>query len=203
MIRPVLLAPFLLAGTALVTVASPVAAQQQSEGYKFLQAVRDAKNDEVIAAVEKPGSRIVDTRDVTNGDGALHIVTKRGDAPYLNYLLQHGADPNLRDAGGNSPLMIAVGAGQVGLIPLLLTAHANPNLGNTAGETPLIRAVQRRDVATARVLVNGGANPDQTDRMAGLSAREYASRDARSPAMVKLFDEVKVKPKAAVAGPRL
>lgn len=197
MIRPVLLAAVTLAA------AAPAAAQQQSEGYKFLQAVRDAKNDDVIAMVEKPGSRIVDTRDVTNGDGAVHIVAKRGDLPYLNYLLQHGADPNLRDAGGNSPLMIAVTFGQVGLIPLLLAARANPNLGNTAGETPLIRAVQRRDVGTARVLVTGGANPDQPDRVAGLSARDYARRDARSPAMVKLFDEVKVKPKAAVAGPRL
>ena len=198
MIRPVLLAI-----TALATLAAPVAAQQQSEGYKFLQAVREAKNDDVIAMVEKPGSRIVDARDVTNGDGALHIVTKRGDLPYLNYLLQHGADPNLRDAGGNSPLLIAVTSGQVGLIPLLLAARANPNLGNSAGETPLIRAVQRRDVATARVLVTGGANPDQPDRVAGLSARDYARRDARSPGLIKLFDEVKVKPKAAVAGPRL
>ena len=197
MIRPVLLL------AALVTVATPAGAQQQSEGYKFLQAVRDAKNDDVIAMVERPGSRIVDTRDVSTGEGAVHIVVKRGDLPYLNYLLQHGADPNLRDGRGDTPLLIAVTIGQVGLIPLLLTARANPNLGNGAGETPLIRAVQRRDLATARVLVNGGANPDQVDRVAGLSARDYARRDARAPGLAKLFAETPVKPKAAVAGPRL
>ncbi len=191
--------------TASLAVASavPLAAQQQSEGYKFLQAVRDGKNDDVISMVEKPGSRIVNTRDLSTGEGAIHIVVKRGDLPYLNYLLQHDADPNLRDGQGNTPLLVAVTGGQVGLIPLLLAARANPNLGNGAGETPLIRAVQRRDLATARLLIDGGANPDQPDRVAGLSARDYAKRDARSPALVKLFDETPVKPKAAVAGPRL
>ena len=195
-------APSLAASLAVVT-AVPVVAQQQSEGYKFLQAVRDAKNDDVIAMVEKPGSRIVDTRDFSTGEGAVHIVVKRGDLAYLNYLLQHGADPNLRDGQGNTPLLVAVTGGQVGLIPLLLAAHASPNLGNNAGETPLIRAVQRRDAATARLLIDGGANPDQPDRLAGLSARDYAKRDARSPALAKLFDETPVKTRPAVAGPRL
>ncbi len=194
------LAPLALATLAL---AAPVAAQQQSKSYEFLQAVREAKNDDVIRMVEAPGSRIVDTRDPSSGEGALHIVVKRGDLPYANYLLQHGADPDLRDGQGNTPLLLAVTYGQVGLIPLLITARANPNLGNTAGETPLIRAVQRRDLAMARTLLSSGANPDQADRIAGLSARDYAKRDTRSPALAKLLDETPVKAKAAVAGPRL
>ena len=189
--------------TAALVVAAPVAAQQQSDGYKFLQAIRDAKNDDVIAMVEKPGSRIVDTRDLSSGEGALHIVVKRGDLPYANYLLQHGADPNLRDGQGNTPLLVAVTYGQIGLIPLLITAQANPNLGNAAGETPLIRAVQRRDLTMARELLNGGGNPDQPDRVAGLSARDYAKRDTRTPALTKLLEETPAKSRAAVAGPRL
>ena len=193
------LAPLLIA----LVLAAPATAQQQSKSYEFLQAVREAKNDDVIRMVEAPGSRIVDTRDLSTGEGALHIVVKRGDLPYANYLLQHGADPNLRDGQGNTPLLIAVTYGQAGVIPLLLTARANPNLGNSAGETPLIRAVQRRDTAMVRALLNGGANPDQADRVAGLSARDYAKRDTRSPALAKLFDETPAKSKAAVAGPRL
>ena len=192
---------FLIVPTLLLV--APVAAQQQSKSYEFLQAVREAKNDDVIRMVETPGSRIVDTRDLSTGEGALHIVVKRGDLPYANYLLQHGADPNLRDDGGNTPLLVAVTYGQIGLIPLLITARANPNLGNTAGETPLIRAVQRRDLATARMLLDGGANPDQPDRVAGLSARDYAKRDTRTPAMAKLFEETPAKSRAAVAGPKL
>ncbi len=189
--------------TAMLALAAPVAAQQQSKGYEFLQAVREAKNDDVIRMVEAPGSRIVDTRDLSSGEGAIHIVVKRGDLPYLNYLLQHGADPNLRDGQGNTPLLVAVTYGQIGLIPLLITARADPNLGNTAGETPLIRAVQRRDLTMARALLDGGANADQPDHVAGLSARDYAKRDTRTPAMAKLFEETPAKSKAAVAGPKL
>lgn len=188
---------------AALTLAAPSPAQFQSEGYKFLDAVRGGKNDDVIQMVEKPGSRIVDTRDRTNGEGALHIVVRRSDSAYLTYLLAHGADPNLRDDKGVAPLLLAVELGQEGMIQPLLAAHANPNLGNSGGETPLIRAVQRRDAQMVRELVAGGANPDQRDVIAGLSARDYAQRDQRSPVLAKLLDEAPAKPKASVAGPKL
>ncbi len=185
-----------LAGTA-------ASGQFQSDGYKFLEAVRNGKNDDVTSMVEKPGSRIVDTRDRSTGEGALHIVVRRNDRAYLNYLLVHGADPNLRDDKGNSPLLLAVTVGQEAMIQPLLIAHADPNLANSSGETPLIRAVQRRDMQMARELIAGGANPDQRDVIAGLSAREYAHRDTRTPELAKLLDETPAKPKAAVSGPRL
>lgn len=196
-------AHFLAAAALALTIAAPASAQFQSEGYKFLDAVRSAKNDDVTHMVEAPGSRIVDTRDRTNGEGALHIVIRRGDSTYLAYLLAHGADPNLRDDKGVAPLLLAVELGQEGMIQPLLTAHANPNLGNSSGETPLIRAVQRRDPQMVRELVAGGANPDQRDVIAGLSARDYAKSDTRSPVLAKLLDEAPAKPKASVAGPRL
>ena len=163
---------------ALTCVAAPAFAQGQSEGYKFLSAVRDAKNNEVLEMLAKPGSNI-NTRDVTSGEGALHIVIKRGDEVYLRFLLQKGADANLRDGKGNTPLLLAVTLGQTNMIPILTAAGANPNLANSAGETPLIRAVQRRDVGMVRVLLNEGADPDQADIIAGMSARAYAKQDGR------------------------
>lgn len=191
--------PLLLAGLFL---ASAAGAQMQSESYKFLQAVKDAKGNEVIAMVDRPGSSIINTRDVTNGEGALHIVVKRGDETYLRYLLQKGADPNLRDGRGNTPLLLAVAGGHAGLIPVLVAGKANVNLGNGSGETPLIRAVQRRDVAMARALLAAGANADQTDNVAGMSARDYAGRDARNPALTKLLEQTPKRAGRTVAGPR-
>ncbi|WP_375382060.1 ankyrin repeat domain-containing protein [uncultured Sphingomonas sp.] len=194
---------FLPAVLALALAGTAASAQFQSDGYKFLDAVRNGKNDDVTSMVEKPGSRIVDTRDRSTGEGALHIVVRRSDRAYLNYLLVHGADPNLRDDKGNSPLLLAVTMGQEAMIQPLLTARADPNLANSSGETPLIRAVQRHDMQMARELIAGGANPDQRDVIAGLSAREYAARDTRSPELSKLLNETPAKPKAAVAGPKL
>ncbi|MEG3161999.1 ankyrin repeat domain-containing protein [Sphingomonas sp. LB2R24] len=187
---------------ALTCVAASAFAQGQSEGYKFLSAVRDAKNNEVLEMLGKPGSNIINTRDVTSGEGALHIVIKRGDEVYLRFLLQKGADANLRDGKGNTPLLLAVTLGQTGMIPILTAAGANPNLANSAGETPLIRAVQRRDVGMIRTLLTEGADPDQADIMAGMSARDYAKQDGRNPIVSKLLVDAPKKVKKAVSGPK-
>jgi ankyrin repeat protein len=201
MLRP--LAALLLAVPATVLVAAPAAAQFQSKSYKFLQAVKDAKGQEVIDMLDEPGQTIINTKDPTTGEGALHIVIRRGDDTYLRYLLQRGADPNLRDGRGNTPLLLAVQAGQVGSIDALIASGANPNLANSSGETPLIRAVQRRDIAMVRTLLAAKANPDQTDTLAGKSARDYVHADDRSPAIAKLIDDVpKSAPPRGVAGPK-
>lgn len=183
--------------------ALPAAAQQQSQGYKFLEAVRKSSGDEVVKMLDQPGQRIVNARDVTTGEGALHIVVKRGDATYLRFLLARGADPNMRDGRGDTPLLLAVQYGQNDMVDILAAAKANPNLANGGGETPLIRAVQKRDLALVRSLLAAGANPDQTDNVAGMSARDYANADTRSPAIAKLIDEKPKRAVRAVAGPRM
>jgi ankyrin repeat protein len=188
---------------ALLGIAAPASAQiGGSDSYKFLQAVRDAKGDDVMTFLNKPGTTIVNTRDYKTGETALHIVVKRGDMTYLRFLLAKGADPNMKDEKGNTPLLLAATAGATEMIQLLLTQGANVNLGNSSGETPLIRAVQGRDLATARVLLTAGADPDQPDLLAGKSARDYATDDARSPAMAKLFADTPKKPRRAVSGPK-
>lgn len=195
-------ARMMIAALLAVAPVVPAIAQQQSEGYKFLTAVRESKNNDVIDMLGRPGSSIVNARDITTGEGALHIVIKRGDETYLRFLLQKGADPNLRDGKGNTPLLLAVQLGQTGMIPILTTAKANPNLGNSAGETPLIRAVQRRDVGMIRELLNDGADPDQADIIAGMSARDYAKQDNRNAVVTKLLEDAPKTKKTVVSGPK-
>jgi ankyrin repeat protein len=198
--KPLLLAAMLLAAPVLTP---PVTAQGQSEGYKFLQAVRDAKNDEVLAMLGRPGATPINARDVSTGETALHIVVRRGDATYTRYLLSKGADANLRDGKGNTPLLLAAQLSQADLIPILVAGKANPNLANASGETPLIRAVQQRNLPTVRALLAAKADPDQTDNVAGMSARDYAAQDSRYPALAKLIADTPKRARAAVSGPRL
>lgn len=188
---------------AAAIFALPAAAQQQSASYKFLQAVRSGDGNTVTQLVEQPGQRIVNTRDVTSGETALHIVVKRGDATYLRYLLAKGADPNIRDNAGNTPMMLAVQEGEPGLIDILALVKANANLGNSGGETPIIRAVQRRDLALVRSLLAAGANPDQSDHVAGMSARDYAKADPRAAPILKVLAETPAAKPRAVSGPTL
>jgi ankyrin repeat protein len=191
----------LLAALPAVT-ALPAAAQQQSQSYKFLEAVRKGDGNAVIGMLDQPGQTIINARDITTGEGAIHIVVKRGDAAYLRYLLAKGADPNLRDGDGNTAMLLAVQANQPELIQVLAASKANPNLGNNGGETPLIRAVQRRDLGLVRAVLAAGGNPDQTDNVAGMSARDYAKRDTRSTVILKILDDTPSKPQRAVAGPK-
>ena len=191
-----------LLAAALLLIAVPAAAQFQSKSYKFLQAVKDAKGQDVVDMLDEPGQTIINTKDPTSGEGALHLVVKRGDDTYLRYLLSRGADPNLRDGRGNTPLLLAVQYGQTGMIDSLVQARANPNLANASGETPLIRAVQRRDIAMVRALLAAKANPDQADTLAGKSARDYVHADDRSPAIAKLIDDVPKGTTRNVAGPK-
>ena len=190
-----------VAAAMIVTAAPAVAQLGQSDSYQFLQAIRESKGDEVTKLLDKPGTVIINTRDRQTGESALHIVAKRGDTTYVNYLLARGADPNAKDGQGNTPLLVAVNSGASGVIDLLVRGGANVNLGNGSGETPLIRAVQRRDLSLVRILLAAGADPDQPDRIAGLSARDYAHQDTRTPALAKVIDETPKKPRRAVAGP--
>ena len=194
----------LLVAVPLTLTAAPAIGQiGQSEGYKFLQAIKDSKNDEVIAFLDKPGATVINTRDVTTGEGAIHLVVRRGDIPYLTYLLQKGANPDLRNGKGETALLIAASLGRGDLIDLLIKGGANPNLGNSSGETALIRAVQRRDLSMVRALLDLGADPDQKDVIAGLSARDYAHQDTRSPAIAAIIDASPKKVRRAVSGPKL
>ena len=187
-----------------VALVSPAAAQlSQSPGSKFLSAVKEEKNNEVVAALSVGGATVVNTRDFSSRETALHIVAKRGNLLYTRFLLQKGADPNLRDIKGNTPLMVAVSGGFADLIAPLVAAKTNVNQGNDSGETPLIRAVQRRDLAMVRELIAAGADPDQADSLAGKSARAYADEDTRTPALARLFVDIPKRQRRAVSGPTL
>jgi hypothetical protein len=59
--------------------------------------------------------------------------------------------------------------------------------------------VQIRDIGLVRLLVAQGANADKRDTIAGMSARDYAERDARTSGIVEVLTASK--PKAAPSGP--
>jgi uncharacterized protein len=147
-----------------------------SDGYKFLKAVKDKDGDVVNDMLGEPGSTIVNSRDITNGETGLHIATARRDLTWLQFLMGRGANPNIADKKGVTPLMLATQLGFVEGVQALAKGGARIDIANIAGETPLISAVHRRDIALMRVLLIAGANPDRTDN-SGRSARDYAALD--------------------------
>lgn len=184
----------------LAGITAPAAAQNFSDSYKFLEAVRKQDGNKVTEILNEPGQTIVNTRG-DQGEAAIHIVIKRRDATYLRFILARGGDANLQDGRGNSPLMLAVEAGFSEGVTLLIQQQANINLVNYGGESPLIRAVQRRDLEMVRTLLAANADPDQIDRLAGMNARDYAARDTRSPQIAQMLKDAPKVQKRAVSGP--
>lgn len=156
-----------------LVMAAPARAQF-SDSYKFLEAVKKKDGQVVTEYLDEPGSTIVNTRDVTTGDSALHIVTQRRDVMWIRFLTAKGADANIRNVRGVTPLALAAALGFVEGVEALIDAGARVDEANQTGETPLIAAVHRRDLGMLRVLLAAGANPDRADN-SGRSARDYAA----------------------------
>lgn len=73
------------------------------------------------------------------GKGALHFAAKAGFVRTVELLLQHKADPNLRDTQGETPLFYAFRAGKSSnhrpVVAALLRAGADPELRDKKGRT--------------------------------------------------------------------
>ena len=169
-------------------VVAPAAYAQFSDSYNFLKAVKDRKGEEAEKFLSEPGSVIINTRDGSTGETALHIVIQRRDSTWLGYLLQKGANPNLADKKGTTPLMLATQLGYVDGIDWLVRKKAVVDQTNRSGETALILAVQLRNPEVVRALLKAGANPDKTDSRAGYSARDYAKQDGRASAIAAIIE---------------
>ncbi|WP_299309070.1 ankyrin repeat domain-containing protein [uncultured Croceicoccus sp.] len=176
-----------LAAAAAACLSASPAAAQFSEGYRFLEAVEKRDGETAIAALNEPGSTLVNTRDVGTGRSALHIVVARRDRTWLDFLLDKGANPNVRDAKGISPLEMASSLRFLEGVEMLAKAGADVNETNATGETPLIVATHLRDADLAKILLDNGANPDRADS-SGRSARDYATLAGRSNPVLALIE---------------
>ncbi len=160
-------------------VAVPVAAQYFSTGYEFLKAVKDRDGTEVTKVLEETNGAVVNARDKSTGETAMHIVAQRRDQLWIRFLAEQGTNPNIADKNGVTPLQISTNLGHIEGVEALLKAGANVDVANSTGETPLISAILRRDVMMTRLLLASGANPDRSDN-SGRTAREYAKLDGNT-----------------------
>lgn len=191
--RQVMLALALGVGALGTGVYSTPAHAQFSDSYRFLEAVKKKDGAKVNEMLDEPGSTIVNTRDITSGEGALHIVTGRRDITWMSFLIAKGANVNVRDQRGVTPLVLASNLGFIEGVELLVDRKARVDEANDTGETPLITAVHRKNLALVRILLKAGANPDRADN-SGRSARDYAALEGRAS---PILAEIQSNPAAA------
>ncbi|HVY71503.1 MAG TPA: ankyrin repeat domain-containing protein [Verrucomicrobiae bacterium] len=100
--------------------------------------------------------------DVTLKQPLLEAVEHK-DERMIRFLLEHGADVNVRDPEGGTPLLRAVNRGNESITSLLLENGANPNARYKNRATALHQAALTRNEGMARRLLEKGADPNLSD----------------------------------------
>ncbi|KAI5816000.1 ankyrin repeat-containing domain protein [Pyronema omphalodes] len=82
----------------------------------------------------------------------------------IQMLLEKGADIEVRDNNGFSPLCRAARDGKVGMVQLLLEKGADPECHCNCGRTPLAWAARMENEGVVQLLLEKGANPSSKDK---------------------------------------
>jgi ankyrin repeat protein len=135
----------LWAATAWAQPPAPPAVQHE------LWAAADRGDTAALAQARARGAQL-DARD-TGGRSALMRATRARQPAAVAWLLNAGADVNLRDDRLDNPLLYAGAEGELEILRLAIAAGANTRLTNRYGGTALIPAAERGHVAVVRELL--------------------------------------------------
>jgi uncharacterized protein len=98
-------------------------------------------------------------------DNGLISAASRGDlaAAAVRSLIATGADANVTDADGTTPLQKAVWAGEPAVVDALLRAGAKASVANAFGMTAAYLAAEQGHAAILRRLLDAGVEPNTAD----------------------------------------
>lgn len=108
---------------------------------------------------------------------AMHraLEPDKGDVLAVGTLLDHGADPNIRNEDGETALHLAIFHMSEETVSLLLaSSKTNVNIADDEGVTPLMLAAEYSDLALIEKLLERRADKRARDK-AGRSAAQHAS----------------------------
>lgn len=94
---------------------------------------------------------------------ALHYAAAKGHASMLQFLIQHGAEVDVRDKDGMTVLHCAADGGHPTAVKVLLEAGAEINAVDRQRSTALHLAIQRRHGSVHRLLIDLGARLDMVN----------------------------------------
>jgi ankyrin repeat protein len=144
--------------TILVFVGISSYSCSQSPENQFLTAV--TRNN--LSAAERmldTGNIDVNFRTRLTGETALGTACGLGHLEIARLLLARGADPNIADSDGRTPIQMAAYDGSTAIVEILIQAGAKLDIPDEEyGYTPLAVASWKGHAATVRLLIDAGAD---------------------------------------------
>lgn len=104
------------------------------------------------------------------------------------FLLENGANINVRDTIDQTPLIIAAFNGCTDIVRMLLNAGANIEHKNDQGENALISAAQEGNIDTVKLLLDAGSDINQANAD-GETALDLAIRLKQKKELIELLRE--------------
>ncbi|XP_034511016.1 BRCA1-associated RING domain protein 1 isoform X3 [Ailuropoda melanoleuca] len=125
------------------------------------------------AATKLSPSSLMAVKRNHRGETLLHIASIKGDIPSVEYLLQNGSDPNVKDHAGWTPLHEACNHGHVKVVELLLQHKALVNTTGYQNDSPLHDAAKNGHLDIVKLLLSYGASRNAVN-IFGLRPVDYA-----------------------------
>lgn len=112
----------------------------------------------------------------TPADLALSDAVRRGDADAARAALRAGADRELRDEQGRTPLLLAALADRVAVAEVLVAAGADVNAQDARDDSAWLVTGVTGSVPMMRALLPGGPDVTLTNRFGGVSVIPASER---------------------------
>lgn len=90
----------------------------------------------------------------------LHLAIRQKKDDVIDFLLQSGADVNVRTAENETPIYDAIRTSDLKLVQSLVSMDARINIVNSNHMSPLYVAVGRRNIPIVKYLLGVGADPN-------------------------------------------
>ena len=122
-----------------------------------------ANDFEMVKALVDAGAALDQRSGSGSWESAMVEAVKAGNLNILEYLLNHGADPNDKSGFGTAALHMAAAEGNVQMLSLLLSKGAEINIRDNYGQTPLMYACREGEAEAVEFLLDHGADADLED----------------------------------------
>ncbi|MBY0404001.1 MAG: ankyrin repeat domain-containing protein, partial [Cyanobacteria bacterium] len=107
---------------------------------------------------------------------------------WVEKLLKWGADPNVKDDYGCTPLALAFAQANLRIAKALLAANADPNCNGSDGHPLILSVFKEYHHIAVKTLLEAGANPNTQDFQGNTLLQLACQRRASSSTLQRLLD---------------